>query len=73
MKGLKIQWKSDTTVQNYSKQLRKAVTEFDEAVGDVLVGGGGNGGGRLIFRVFDWPVLGPLTPASLGEDRSVLT
>ena len=36
MRGLQIQWKSDTSVQKYSKELRKAVTEFDEAVSDVL-------------------------------------
>ena len=36
MRGLQIQWKSDTSVQKYSKELRKAVTEFEEAVSDVL-------------------------------------
>jgi len=37
------------------------------------IAGGGIGGERLIFRVFDRPVLGLLMPASFGEDRSVLT
>lgn len=36
MKGLGIQWKSDNTVIKYSKALKKTVTEFEEAVNDVV-------------------------------------
>ena len=36
MKGLSIQWKSDTHVEKYAKELRKAVSDFDEAVNDVM-------------------------------------
>ena len=36
MKGLQIQWKSDTNVEKYAKELRKCVTEFEEAVNDVI-------------------------------------
>lgn len=35
-RGLQIQWKSDTNVDKYSKDLRKSVTEFEEAVNDVI-------------------------------------
>jgi len=35
-KGLHIQWKSDTQVEKYGKELRKCVTEFEEAVNDVI-------------------------------------
>jgi hypothetical protein len=34
-RGLSIQWKSDTTVERYAKELRLRVTEFEEAVADV--------------------------------------
>jgi dynein heavy chain 1 len=34
-RGLQIQWKSDTTVERYAKELRMRVTEFEEAVADV--------------------------------------
>jgi len=36
MRGLQIQWKSDTKVENYANELRKWVTEFEEAVNDVI-------------------------------------
>lgn len=36
MRGLTIQWKSDTHVEKYAKDLRKAVTDFDESVNDVM-------------------------------------
>lgn len=36
MRGLQIQWKSDTHVEKYAKELRKVVTDFDEAVNDVM-------------------------------------
>lgn len=36
MRGLQIQWKSDTHVEKYAKELRKCVTEFEEAVNDVI-------------------------------------
>jgi len=36
MRGLQIQWKSDTNVEKYAKELRKCVTEFEEAVNDVI-------------------------------------
>lgn len=35
-KGLQIQWKSDTNVEKYSVELRKFVTEFEEAVNDII-------------------------------------
>jgi dynein heavy chain 1 len=35
-KGLAIQWKSDTQVEKYAKELRKCVNEFEEAVNDVI-------------------------------------
>jgi len=34
--GLTIQWKSDNNVEKYAKELRKCVTEFEEAVNDVI-------------------------------------
>jgi dynein heavy chain 1 len=36
MRGMAIQWKSDTHVEKYAKDLRKAVTDFDESVNDVM-------------------------------------
>ena len=36
MRGLQIQWKSDTNVEKYANELRKFVTEFEEAVNDVI-------------------------------------
>ena len=36
MRGLLIQWKSDTHVEKYAKELRKCVTEFEEAVNDAI-------------------------------------
>jgi hypothetical protein len=36
MKGLQMQWKSDTNVEKYAKELSKCVTEFEEAVNDVM-------------------------------------
>lgn len=36
LRGLQIQWKSDTNVEKYAKELRKCVTEFEEAVNDVI-------------------------------------
>lgn len=36
LKGQQIQWKSDTHVEKYAKELRKAVSDFDEAVNDVM-------------------------------------
>jgi hypothetical protein len=36
MRGLQIQWKSDTNVEKYANELRKWVTEFEEAVNDVI-------------------------------------
>jgi len=36
MRGLTIAWKSDTHVEKYAKDLRKAVTDFDESVNDVM-------------------------------------
>ena len=36
MRGLSIQWKSDTHVEKYARELRKYVTEFDESVNDVM-------------------------------------
>ena len=35
IRGLSIQWKSDTNVEKYANELRKFVTEFEEAVNDV--------------------------------------
>jgi hypothetical protein len=36
IKGLSIQWKSDNVVVKYAKVLKKSVTEFEEAVNDVV-------------------------------------
>ena len=36
IKGLAYQWKTDSTVDKYSKDLRKCVTEFEDAVNDVI-------------------------------------
>jgi hypothetical protein len=36
MRGLQIQWKSDTNVEKYANELRKWVTEFEEAVNDII-------------------------------------
>ena len=36
MRGLQIQWKSDTNVEKYANELRKFVTEFEAAVNDVI-------------------------------------
>mmetsp|Transcript_20729 Transcript_20729/g.31814 ORF Transcript_20729/g.31814 Transcript_20729/m.31814 type:complete len:210 (+) Transcript_20729:2428-3057(+) len=34
-KGLSIQWKNDSTVEKYSRELKKSVTMFEDAVNDV--------------------------------------
>jgi dynein heavy chain 1 len=36
MRGLQSQWRSDTYVEKYAKELRRRVTEFEEAVNDVI-------------------------------------
>jgi uncharacterized protein YlxW (UPF0749 family) len=34
--GRQLSWKSDTQVQKYAKELRKIVTEFEDAVNNVI-------------------------------------
>ena len=36
LRGLQIQWKTDSTVDKYSKELRKCVSDFEDGVNDVI-------------------------------------